>query len=58
MNFHNRCRFQVSRHIDGFNRFTAAQHLAGLKYKVAANSIMLVELLSFHACYPIDVLQR
>ncbi len=58
MNFNNRCRFQISRHIDGFHCFTTAHRLAGLKYKMATNGITLVKLLSFHARHPIDVLLR
>ena len=58
MNFNNRCRFQISCHIDGFHCFTTAHRLAGLKYEMAANGISLVKLPGFHARYPIDVLRR
>lgn len=58
MNFHNRCRFQISRHIDGFHCLTAKLRFTRSKNKVATNGITLVKLLSFHARYPIGVLLR
>lgn len=58
MNFHNCCRFQVSRHIDGLYCFTTKLRFTRTKNKVATNDITAVELLSFHAYSPNDVQQR